>query len=288
MNLVLLWQEELAAATAEDGAVLLPADDRRAKHITKVLKPEAGATIRVGALGSGAGRAAVELVEGGAVRLTPEPGIGGAGAPGLWSLAFTPSPPPPRVDLLLAMPRPKAMMRMWAQLAQLGVRRIILTNAHRVEKPYFSSQATDPAKYMPEIVDGLEQACCTHVPDVRVEMRFKPFVEDTLDSLFPPDTLRLLCHPGEGCQRVGEAIAAAQAAGGASPAGVLLAVGPEGGWVDFEIELLLARHFKLVSLGTRILCTDTATVSLIALASDALAAADVRADLAQPSRPDET
>jgi 16S rRNA U1498 N3-methylase RsmE len=47
------------------------------------------------------------------------------------------TPPRPRVDVLLALPRPKVMRRLWAQLAALGVAQIILTNAERVERHYF-------------------------------------------------------------------------------------------------------------------------------------------------------
>ena len=57
-----------------------------------------------------------------------------------------PLEPPKHVELLLAMPRPKVMMRLWSVLAQLGLRRVVLSNACRVEKSYFSSQATDPKK----------------------------------------------------------------------------------------------------------------------------------------------
>merc|ERR1719291_1292203 len=157
-------------------------------------------------------------------------------------------------------------MRLWSTLAQLGVRRITLTNACRVEKPYFSSQATDPAKYVPELTEGLEQACCTRMPEVRVEMRLKPFLEDALDSLCPPgEVLRLLCHPGAASTPVAEAVAAARSAApapprrtGPPPRGVLLAVGPEGGWVDFELDLLRSRGFEQVSLGPRVLTTDVA------------------------------
>ncbi|CAK0890815.1 unnamed protein product [Prorocentrum cordatum] len=197
------------------------------------------------------------------------------------ALRLAPAPPePPWVELLLALPRPKVMMRLWSTLAQLGVRRITLTNACRVEKPYFSSQATDPAKYVPELLEGLEQACCTRMPEVRVEMRLKPFLEDALDSLCPPsEVLRLLCHPGPASASVAEAVAAARPAApgpprrtGPPPRGVLLAVGPEGGWVDYELELLRSRGFEQVSLGPRILTTDVAVVSLVSLAMDALAA----------------
>uniref|UniRef100_A0A7S4V2R1 16S rRNA (uracil(1498)-N(3))-methyltransferase n=1 Tax=Alexandrium monilatum TaxID=311494 RepID=A0A7S4V2R1_9DINO len=111
-------------------------------------------------------------------------------------------------------------------------------------------------------------------------MRARPFVEDALDELCPPDMLRLLCHPDDVGTRVRDAVAAARDGGPqrAPPRGVLLAIGPEGGWVDFELELLRRRGFVQVSLGPRILSTDVALVALVTLAVDALAAPAPAAD----------
>merc|ERR1711879_190941 len=107
----------------------------------------------------------------------------------------------------------KVMMRLFSALTQLGVRRMILSNACRVEKAYFASHNVDQSKYLPELMDGLEQAVCTRLPQVQIEKRFRSFVEDSLDELCPPqDLVRLLCHPGDGCLRVSEAVSKAVAA----------------------------------------------------------------------------
>ena len=42
-----------------------------------------------------------------------------------------------------------------------------------------------------------------------------------------------------------------------------LAVGPEGGWTDEEVGLLEGKGFVRMSLGARILRTDTALIALI-------------------------
>lgn len=283
MNLILLQQAE-AEAAAEDGSLLLPAGDRRAQHIVSVLKPEPDATVRVGILNGNVGRAGVCLAGDGSVRLLFDGEVaaagGGSGAggpsgfPGPLAVSLSASPPePPHIELLLAMPRPKVMMRLWSWLAQLGVRRIMLVNAYRVEKPYFSSHALDPSKYTQELLEGLEQAVGTRMPEVRIEKRLKPFVEDDLDVLCPPSSgpLRLICHPGEGGKRIAEAV---QMAYTGSPAeahrGVLLAIGPEGGWIDYELQLFAARGFQQVVFGERVLSTDVAVISLLSLAADAL------------------
>ena len=51
---------------------------------------------------------------------------------------------------------------------------------------------------------------------------------------------------------------------------ILLAIGPEGGWNDFERGLLAAHGFQSVGMGPRALRTDTACVALLALAHGAL------------------
>ena len=171
--------------------------------------------------------------------------------------AFEPEPPAvPDVDLLLALPRPKVVRRLWAQLAALGVGRIILTNASRVERNYFDTHVLDPAFYRPLLIEGLQQAQDTHLPRVSIHRRFRPLVEDQLDAQSSADG-RLVAHPAGNPTPIA----------GAWPHGarrVLLAVGPEGGWDDFELRLLGDRGFRPVSLGARTLRTDTACVGLLA------------------------
>ncbi|CAE8612255.1 unnamed protein product, partial [Polarella glacialis] len=95
---------------------------------------------------------------------------------------------------------------------------------------------------------------------------------DHLDSFSSPDgVLRLLCHPGDNGVRIAEAVAASRLSSGRPPRGILLAVGPEGGWVDYELELFRRHGFIQVTLGPRILTTEVALVSLASLAADALA-----------------
>jgi 16S rRNA (uracil1498-N3)-methyltransferase len=171
--------------------------------------------------------------------------------------AFDPDPPPvPDVDLLLALPRPKVMRRLWAQLAAVGVGRIILTNAARVERNYFDTHVLDPACYRPLLVEGLQQAQDTHLPRVSIHRRFRPLVEDELDALSSAGA-RVVAHPSRDAAPIG----------GAWPqdsARVLLAVGAEGGWDDFELRLLRDRGFAMVSLGARTLRADTASIALLA------------------------
>ena len=234
MNLILL-----EAGALQNGVAVL--EGAQARHAIDVLHVLPGQDIRIGVVDGATGIARVTDVATDRVEL---------------QCTLGDVPPRPDVDLLLALPRPKVMRRLWAQLAALGVGRIMLTNAARVERNYFDTHVLDPVCYRPLLVEGLQQARDTHLPCVTIHRRFRPFVEDELDALSSAD-LRLVAHPAPHA----DAIAAAWTPGAAR---VLLAVGPEGGWDDFELRLLADRGFRLVGLGPRPLRADTACVALLA------------------------
>jgi RsmE family RNA methyltransferase len=256
VNLIILEPHEVDAS----GCVAL--SDARARHVRQVLAVHVGDRVRVGLLNGPAGLATVTSVDP-AVALECE-----------WQAP----PPRPRVDLLLALPRPKVMRRLWAQLAALGIGRIILTNAERVERDYFDAHTLDASVYRPLLIEGLQQARDTWLPDVSIHRRFRPLVEDDLDGL-TGDALRLVADPSA-VSSVAAAIARSGAsstpASGAVPAfaglstRVLVAIGPEGGWNPFELALLEAHRFVAVTMGARTLRTDTACVALLALTHAAL------------------
>jgi RsmE family RNA methyltransferase len=172
------------------------------------------------------------------------------------------------VDLLLALPRPKVMKRLWAQIAASGVGRIILTNAERVERDYFDAHILTPACYRPLLVEGLQQARDTRVPAVSIHKRFKVLVEDELDMLFQADGLRLVADPSAP-KSVSAAIG--EQPDRAANTRILIAIGPEGGWNSFELGLLEAHGFQAVGMGPRTLRTDTACVALLAIVHAATA-----------------
>jgi RsmE family RNA methyltransferase len=245
VNLLLLDPLELSAG----GAVVL--GGTRAAHLIAVLKVARGQAVRVGVLDGPSGVGTVTSIRDGAVELH-------------CALEST-VPPRPRVDLLLAVPRPKVMRRLWAQLAALGAGRIILTNAERVERNYFDTHVLTPACYRPLLIEGLQQARDTRLPAVSIHRQFKVLIEDDLDALAGP-ALRVVADPrGDGALvDVVKEHAADR---------VLIAIGPEGGWNDFERQLLGSHGFHAVGMGTRTLRSDTACIALLALVHDALRAA---------------
>jgi 16S rRNA (uracil1498-N3)-methyltransferase len=241
MNRILLEQDEVGA----DGRACVTG--RRAAHIVGVLKPAVGDSLRVGMVNGGAGMGEVLSVERGRVAL---------------ACRFDEAlPSPPRIDVLLAVPRPKVMRRLWSALASLGVGRIVLTNAEKVERNYFDTHWLEEETYRPLLIEGLEQSGDTRLPQVTVCRRLKPFVEDVLDREFQKGR-RLICHPRE-AQPVGR-INLSEAPR------ILLAIGPEGGWSDYEVDLFARYGFDCVSLGWRTLRTDVACIALISAVNAAL------------------
>jgi RsmE family RNA methyltransferase len=247
MNQILIEAAELAP----DGTVSLSGG--RATHLRTVLAVVPGDVVRVGVVDGARGLGTVTAVAADRVGMR---------------CAFDAAVPElPRVDLLLAVPRPKVMRRLWAQVAALGVGQVILTNAERVERDYFGSHLLDETVYRPLLIEGLQQARDTRLPVVSIHRRFKVLVEDDLDRVCP-GACRILAHPdapGDAARSVSRALADI-----GRDQRVLVAVGPEGGWNAFELALLETHGFTRVSMGPRPLATPTACIALLALVHDAL------------------
>ena len=260
MNRILFERE----AVGKSGEVVR-LSGRAAHHILSVLKARPGSILRLGEIG-GARYNNAELV---AVE-EQEPEM-----PVVSVRIGTPTPPLARApyDLLLAMPRPKCLTRLLPQIAAFGVRRLYLTAAEKVEKSYWGSTRVREEERRALLLEGLEQAGDTILPEVRIVRRLKPFLEDEIPLLYPSGR-RFFAHPdnpgdehrGSVCLSAGrEAWHGFREASVSSGEG-LLAIGPEGGWSPFEVAMFDRLGFQRLSLGERIFRTDTAVVGLLALA----------------------
>lgn len=240
MNILLLHPGEIA----DDGSATL--SGRRATHIRQVLHGAPGQSLRIGVIDGPKGAGLIQETD--KDRIVIKCSLDGEPAA------------PPLTDLLLALPRPKVMKRLWSPLAALGVDNIFLTNAGKVERNYFDTHWLQPEHYEPLLLKGLEQAADTHLPKVRIINRLKPFIEDELDSLCPASK-RLLAHPLGGMAIGQLGIKAAER--------VLLALGPEGGWNEFELNLLEQHGFSRITMGARTLQSDVACIALLGIVNAA-------------------
>jgi len=216
-------------------------EGRRAAHLAEVLRAEPGRSLRVGLLEGPLGDAAVETVEEGRVVLR---------------CRFDAAPPPrPRTDLLLAIPRPKSLAKLLPEIAALGVDRLVLMRTWRTAKPYLTAKVLQPETFRPLLHAGLMQARCTREPRVGIEPLFRPFVEDRAAELFA-GARRLVAHPLATLRMASLRIGRDER--------VALAVGPEGGFLPYEVEKLAEAGFEPVSMGPRTLRVETACTALLA------------------------
>nr|WP_218171618.1 16S rRNA (uracil(1498)-N(3))-methyltransferase [Pseudomonas gingeri] len=212
--------------------------DRRLTHMQEVHRVALGDNLRVGRIGGLMGNAEVVRLEAGEAQLR----------------VSLDQPPPAKLPLtlVLALPRPKMLRRVFQTIATMGVPKVVLVNSYRVEKSFWQTPFLEPEAIREQLVLGLEQTRDTVLPEVIIEKRFKPFVEDRLPAI-SAGTLGLVGHPGNypPCPR-----------GLDEP--VTLAIGPEGGWIPYEIDLLARSGLQPVQLGERILRVETAVTALLA------------------------
>ncbi len=154
------------------------------------------------------------------------------------------------VHLILALPRPKVLRRIIMDAVTLGVERISLIHSYRVDKSYWQSP------FLQQLDDyvtlGLEQAGDTIAPEIQLYKRFKPFVEDVLPTFISDQKPAYVAHPYAE-QQMPYAIQHACS----------LIVGPEGGFIPYEVDLLKKNGCQAMSLGNRILRTETAVSHIL-------------------------
>ena len=218
--------------------------DRRATHLIEVLGASPGQRLRAGLWRGRLGEAEVLSVAGGEVTLAVE--------------LDEVEPPPPLLDLVLALPRPKVLSRVIETAASFGVRRIDLVNAWRVEKAYFSSPRLGGESLLAHARLGCEQGGHGWLPDIRVHPRFVSFVDQELGPRLrvEPSSLRLLAHP-QGSTWLEQV----PLPGPETP--ITAAIGPEGGWIEREVESFAGLGFLPVAVSKRTLRVESAVAAVL-------------------------
>lgn len=228
MNLLLLLPGEIDA----NGHASL--GGRRARHVHAVLRATTGQRLAAGLLDG-------PLLDAEILQTSPDQ---------LRIATSNPRPAPAARDtLLLAVPRPKVLLRMLQHAAALGFARIVLFRSWRVEKSHLHSSAMNATVQHEHLCLGLEQAGRTQLPTVQFFPLFKPMVEDELPRMALP-ALRFCADPRA-------AVATAELA--MLPAAPLaLALGPDGGFLPYEVAQLAHHGFLPIHCGPWPLRTESA------------------------------
>ena len=279
-------KQTTTTTTTTTNTVTLPKDDYRTIHAAKILGLHNGDTVRAGIVsceeheGFTTDNAIIEWLPEGKVK-KKEP-LGNGNPPGslriqLDNLSAPPASQEPTVALLLALPRPIQLGRMLPMISQMGVSHLILSQAKKVPRDYFGSHLfRKPEQLRERLIEGLCQAGDVRLPKLHVTKNLKHFLEDDIDNLFPMEEYaRVVAHPERTVNDDGSSIQPIRLRNISFPVSaerkkILLAVGPEGGWEEpEELDRFREYNFRQITLGQRVLRSDCAVVSLLALAHDA-------------------
>lgn len=232
MNIILFEPGEMIP-----GSSRVRLNGRRLRHVREVHRAAPGDRLRVGVLDGACGTGTVTRIDADFLELDV--------------VLDQPLPPALPATVLLALPRPKSLKRLLQSLTTMGVKKIVLMNSWRVEKSYWQSPLLETAALRQQLLLGLEQARDTRLPAVELRRRFKPFVEDEVPAIVA-GTSALVAHPDATAECPRNV---------AAP--VTLAIGPEGGFIQYEVDLLQAHGFTPVSLGARRLRAEQAVPMLL-------------------------
>ncbi len=233
MNLLLLDSRDYI------GADLVRIEGRRHQHLREVIKAEPGKLCKAGLLNGAIGTAEV-------LELSSQYTV-------LRTKLEMPAPPPLPVTLIVALPRPLTLRKVLHASVSMGVKEIWFIGGRKVEKSYWSSSVLKSEELEENCRLALEQSGDTIMPRLEFRRQFKPFVEDDLPQI-RADRPVYVGHP-TATEQVPQGISSS----------VVLIVGPEGGFTDYEIGLLESNGVIPIALGHRALRTEVAVPALLAI-----------------------
>ena len=163
-----------------------------------------------------------------------------------------------QVDLLIALVKFDRFEWCLEKATELGVRNIVPIVAARSEKALVGAAEKRHARWEKILVESAQQSRRLRAPKIEAAMKADTaFARERAES-------RILLSENAGAASIRNVL------GGKSSNSVALAIGPEGGWTDAELDLARAAGFAEASLGQLILRTETAVLSALAIVNFAL------------------
>ena len=225
--------------------ILLPknaksiSDQNQVTHIKEILKSKVGDSLTIGEIGGNIGKATIAQINNNEVTLRD---------------IILDKKPPAKLDLtvILALPRPKVLRRLIMDMTSLGINKLIIVNSYRTQKSYWQSPLLERIDEF--VFEGLQQAIDTVPPVIEFKKYFKPFVEDEFPTLLGN---AVIAHPYATQSWKSYLDEAKCKSNNSDNMPKILCIGAEGGWIEYEVDLLCLHGCKAVSLGERILRTET-------------------------------
>ena len=232
MNCLLIETSELDRETRR-----VRLTGRRRRHADEILKARVGDSLRVGMIDG-------DLGSGRILRLDREE---------LELEVILGTAPPPKLPLwlVLALPRPPVFRRLLSTVASLGVERLLVVGTARTEKSFWQSHVVETEAVRERLLLGLEQARDTVLPEVIQHRYFESLIDEVLPS-WTAGRRALVAHPGAESDCPHDV---------SEP--VTLFIGPEGGFVDYEVDRLVDSGFEAIGLGERVLRVEPVIPMLV-------------------------
>ncbi len=261
MNIVLFSKEDKLASSEknhQDKATwVFHKDDERFLHIKKILKLKAGENFKAGIINGNIGQA--EIISFSNEELT-------------FSFKETKNPLPlPKIKLILGFPRPIQLKRILRDIASLGCSEIFLCGTELGEASYLKSSLAEKSQIRKYLLDGISQAGQSLLP----EFSLYPSIEKALKEIASRQDKQEKKDEENSQNKLKSKKILLDIDENAEPLSnfklknedeeLILAIGSERGWTNNERKLFEQYNFTKASLGERILRTETATTSALAI-----------------------
>ena len=250
MNLVLFKESEID--------VPLPKKDARYEHIIKILHKKEGECFDAGIISKEAGRCKILSISKDELNFSFEA-----------QKQSKPVFPLLPIQIIIGFPRPIQLKRILRDVSSLGVEKILLTGADLGEKSYLDSKVLAKGIAETDMLDGCAQARSVEIPSLKMCSSLKDVF-----ALIPQNYDKIVCDISDDSKPLGEYVwqnlgtkiaASCEKIATEKKSGVILAIGSERGWSDFERSLFSKNNFSSYSLGKRILRTESACVASVSV-----------------------
>lgn len=221
--------------------------DPRLDHIIKVLRTKEGGEIYAGNVNGKLNVCTLSFTNEGGARLTPVREIS--------------SPRQLRAGIAVSFARPQIAQRLLFEAACFGVENLVFYPASKGEADYAKSSLYTRGEYEKWLVRGAEQACATQIPNFMYAASLGEAI-DKLKESGDANAVNFAPDPYEAEFPFNDAYTSYNPI---KEEYINVILGSERGFTNDDRNLLRARDYTLVSLGERILRTDTALICVLSL-----------------------
>jgi 16S rRNA (uracil1498-N3)-methyltransferase len=182
------------------------------------------------------------------------------------------SEPALRIDLLISLVKFDRFEWCLEKATELGANEIVPLAASRTDKPLIAAAAKRHERWRKIVLESAQQSRRLRPPLLR-----KPVTPDDAFSRSSA-MLKIVLSERQVAPALRQILLQTGLRTGASEeASAAVAIGPEGGWADEEIEAAAASGFMQASLGGNILRTETAVLASLSILAFALEPGDAAA-----------